>query len=91
MRYVNAGHNPPLLFRSAFDALQKLTLTGMALGVLDDSNYEQMGVKLDPGDMLLLFTDGVTEAVDADLIEFGERRLEKFTLENQVSSVYWVG
>lgn len=83
MVYVNAGHNPPLLVRRGADVLQKLTLTGMALGVIEDFNYEQRAINLNPGDMIFLFTDGVSEAVDIDSAEFGEARLEKFVLDNQ--------
>lgn len=83
MVYVNAGHNPPLLVRRGADVLQKLTLTGMALGVIEDFNYDQRAINLNPGDMIFLFTDGVSEAVDIDSAEFGEVRLEKFVLDNQ--------
>jgi sigma-B regulation protein RsbU (phosphoserine phosphatase) len=83
MVYVNAGHNPPLLVRRGADVLQKLTLTGMALGVIEDFNYEQRAINLNPGDMIFLFTDGVSEAVDIASAEFGEVRLEKFVLDNQ--------
>jgi len=57
--YVNAGHNPPLLC-GPNGRLTELTLTGMALGVLTDSQFEEHTARLDPDDFILLYTDGVT-------------------------------
>jgi sigma-B regulation protein RsbU (phosphoserine phosphatase) len=77
MRYVNAGHNPPYLISSQkgkpFD---RLRATGMALGVMEDSVWGQKVVKFSPGDVLLLYTDGVTEAQDQLGRFYGERRLQ---------------
>lgn len=78
MRYVNAGHNPPYLISSQkgkpFD---RLRATGMALGVMEDSVWGQKVIKFSPGDVLLLYTDGVTEAQDQLGRFYGERRLQE--------------
>ncbi len=78
MRYVNAGHNPPYLISSQkgkpFD---RLRATGMALGVMPDSVWGQKIVKFSPGDVLLLYTDGITEAQDRIGRFYGERRLQE--------------
>jgi serine phosphatase RsbU (regulator of sigma subunit) len=73
LSYVNAGHNPPLLVRS--DELQRLSGGGMPLGLFANAGYELQNTRLAPGDLLLCYTDGVTEAVGPDDEEFGEERL----------------
>ena len=73
--YVNAGHNPPILVHRA-GGVERLDSTGMILGILPNSEYEEKHCRLDPGDVVVLFSDGVTEAnrIDTDE-EFGEERL----------------
>jgi sigma-B regulation protein RsbU (phosphoserine phosphatase) len=79
---VNAGHHPPLLAAAASGKKPAVLLpAGMALGVLADSSYEQGVVHLDPGDLLLLYTDGVTDARNAEGEEFGKARVERLLLE----------
>lgn len=72
--YVNAGHNPPLLVREN-GRVDRLTVGGTVLGVFPDAAYESGIVSISPGDRLLLYTDGITEARDANDVEFGEERL----------------
>ncbi len=73
--YANAGHPPPLLLK-AQGALQWLSGPGgPALGVVPGMAYEEAVVDLSPGDTLLVFTDGVTESINADGQEFGKERL----------------
>ena len=78
LRYVNAGHNPPYLISSQkgkpFD---RLRATGMALGVMEDTVWTQKIVKFSPGDVLLLYTDGITEAQDRAGQFYGEKRLQE--------------
>lgn len=78
LRYVNAGHNAPFLLRPA--GATRLGTTGVALGVLGGSTYEERGDTLAPGERLFLFTDGVTECFDPADQEYGEERLETFLL-----------
>ncbi len=78
LTYVNAGHNPPLLYRQGQDELTELGRTGIILGVLEEATFEQRTIQLRPGDLLLLYTDGVTEATDAQGQEFGKHRLQSF-------------
>ncbi len=75
MTYVNAGHNPPLLFSRAGGTTVRLTRTGIALGVLDNAEYQQRTVQLQPGDSVLFYTDGLTEAPGPNGEDFGESRL----------------
>jgi len=78
MRYVNAGHNPPYLISNQkgkpFDRLRG---TGMALGVMEDAVWSQKVARFSPGDVLLLYTDGITEAQDPAGRFYGERRLQE--------------
>lgn len=71
LEFVNAGHNPPLLVR-ADGSLEKLETGGMVLGLFDDTTYEKGQVTLGPGDLLLVFSDGITETWNAAEDEFGE-------------------
>lgn len=73
--YVNAGHNPPLLKRAdgAFEYLR--ARPGFVLAGMEGIRYRQASLTLQPGDMLYLYTDGVTEATDANNELYGEERL----------------
>jgi serine phosphatase RsbU (regulator of sigma subunit) len=74
--YCNAGHNPPyFLGRQAEHDVKELTRNGMALGVLEQTDYEQATLRMGPGDALVLYTDGITEARNASGDMFGEERL----------------
>jgi serine phosphatase RsbU (regulator of sigma subunit)/DNA-binding NarL/FixJ family response regulator len=74
--YCNAGHNPPLLL-SARDRspVRELRRTGIALGAVEDQAWQQSTVQIAPGDVLLLYTDGITEAQDPNGSFFGADRL----------------
>ncbi len=85
LTYVNAGHNPPLLYRSEEDQLTELSPTGVVLGVVEDAHYDQRTIQLDPGDFILLYTDGVTEATDRQGQEFGEERLRSIVHQRRAS------
>ena len=75
MSYCNAGHNAPLLLRANGD-VEPLASTGMVLGIMPHAKYQQEICHLDQGDMLILFSDGVTEACAVDCDEqFGEEKL----------------
>jgi sigma-B regulation protein RsbU (phosphoserine phosphatase) len=72
--YVNAGHNPPIVVR-ADGSLDTLTTGGVVLGLFDEGEYEQATTRLGPGDVLVVFSDGVTETWNRDDVEFGDARL----------------
>src|SRR5438552_4882142 len=74
LQYTNAGHLRPILIGSN-GKVKHLENGGALLGVFPDWKYENSTVELGPGDILLLFTDGITEAMDLDGEEFGEERL----------------
>lgn len=75
--YCNAGHNPPLFIRnqSAETEIIKLHRTGMALGVLEGDFWESKTIQINTSDVLLLYTDGITEAQNESQDLFGEQRL----------------
>ena len=82
LNYVNAGHNPPMLAGAADDApVRLLTIGGPIIGAFPDQRFEQETLTLTSGDMLLVYTDGVTEARNPDGVEFGEERLRSILLE----------
>jgi sigma-B regulation protein RsbU (phosphoserine phosphatase) len=72
----SAGHNPTFLWRAATGIVESLDSNGPPLGFVADAEYEGTETTLASGDVLLLFTDGVTEATNADLDMFGEDRLK---------------
>jgi phosphoserine phosphatase RsbU/P len=74
LTYTNAGHNPPMLLRASGEPL-RLEQGGALLGVFPDWVYQQGEVSLSPGDRLVLFSDGITEAENAKGDQFGEERL----------------
>jgi GAF domain-containing protein len=76
LTYANAGHNPPLWMRRAEGRLERLTRTGMALGVLDASEFTERTLALGKGDCLLFYTDGVTESFSPAGEMYGEERLQ---------------
>ncbi len=73
-RYANCGHNPPVLLRGD-GAIERLTATATVLGLFEDWNCSVEEVALSPGDTLVVFSDGVTEAMSDDGEFFGDARL----------------
>jgi sigma-B regulation protein RsbU (phosphoserine phosphatase) len=74
LRYVNAGHNPPLVLRRQ-GGLEWLESTGRPLGLLPGGGYEERRVELRTGDAVVLFTDGVTDMENEEGETFGAARL----------------
>ncbi|MGE5220848.1 MAG: PP2C family protein-serine/threonine phosphatase [Omnitrophica WOR_2 bacterium] len=84
--YVNAGHNPPIFFSFQTvtgNHLSPLMYTGMQLGVELGTEYHQKTIHIDPGDFLVLYTDGVTESMDVNNQEYGMERLQGVILDNK--------
>ena len=86
LRYVNAGHNAPYLLRgstagSALPEIEQLSVGGTVVGMFPEMAYEEATVELRPGDVLLVFTDGVPEAHNTENEEFGDDRLQQLLRE----------
>ncbi len=79
LTYINAGHNPPFL-RRAGGGLESLDCGGVPFGILEDPPYQTGTAKLNPGDALFIYTDGVVEAVNAAGEEYGNGRLKAYVL-----------
>lgn len=76
LKYINAGHCPPLLLKRGHrDAVLHLSAGGPVLGVLAHAEFQQGSVRLDPGDVLVLYSDGIVEAANSAEEEFGEDRV----------------
>ena len=86
LNYANAGHNPPLLFDGRSSEVTCLAAQGMALGVITGIELEQRETQLRPGDLLLLYTDGVTDALNDQVQEFGLNRLCSVVKAHQTES-----
>ena len=78
----NAGHAMPLFYRASTKKVLALDTFGWFIGISDDVEYENKSVKVEEGDRLLLYTDGITEIKNADKEDFGEKRLAAFIREN---------
>ncbi len=76
VQVVNAGHNKPLLIRNG-RAKYVIGRTDLMLGGMEDTIYTQQKIALQPGDFLYLYTDGVTEAMDPELQQYGDMRLRQ--------------
>jgi len=75
LRFSNAGHNPPLLFRSATGECEELRLPGIALGAFDEAKFQEQDIVLRSGDLVIFYTDGVTEPINYNQEQFGMERL----------------
>ncbi|HLV01963.1 MAG TPA: PP2C family protein-serine/threonine phosphatase, partial [Acidobacteriota bacterium] len=80
-RYCNAGHNPPLVFSGR--SVRKLETGGTVIGLFEGLKYQEELVQTRPGDLILLYTDGVIEATSLSGEEFGEERLVRLISENR--------
>ncbi len=85
VQYVNAGHNPPMLLRND-KKIETLEPTGIIVGALKVDHWDTGRVMLDRGDMIMVFTDGVTEATSTDDRFYGEKRLESCLCQNGSST-----
>lgn len=88
LTYVNAGHNPPIVLRRCEESVQVLRLDvgGMVVGLIGEPPYEQGELQLQSGDLLIAFTDGVSEAMNPADEEWGENRLIEAAKQCQARS-----
>jgi NarL family two-component system response regulator LiaR len=83
LTYCNAGHSPPyLLSVGVRDSVRELGRTGMPLGIFDDVTWQQVAVAVAPGDVLVLYTDGITDAQNGQEVFFGKERLLEIVQAN---------
>jgi phosphoserine phosphatase RsbU/P len=80
LSYVNAGHNSPLLVRGG--KFEYVEASGIPIGIFDGASWESRTVAFEPGDRLIVFTDGIPEAIDKDSEFYSDERLEKFTIDH---------
>ncbi len=85
VRFVNAGHNYPLL-RRVDGSIETLKTGGLPLGLFEEATYDEGATTIAPGERLLLFSDGITEAIDAFRQEYGDDRLEALWASSQDAS-----
>jgi sigma-B regulation protein RsbU (phosphoserine phosphatase) len=83
LRYVNAGHVPPIVYRRASEEIERLEMGGTVVGLFETAAYEEGETRLEPGDVLIVFTDGISESWDENEEEFGEDRLGELIAENR--------
>jgi len=75
LQYVNAGHNPPFVVKKSSGDVILLRASGIAMGVIDDVSLEEKEIELDSNDIVVFYTDGITEAINSAGEQFGEKRL----------------
>jgi sigma-B regulation protein RsbU (phosphoserine phosphatase) len=95
LSYASAGHNQPVLYRSSENKCQYLDAEGLIIGVKEDVFYEEKSILLDPGDVLLLYTDGLTETTNSEGEMYGLERLgsllatiHETPLQSMIDTIY---
>lgn len=88
LRYISAGHNPPFLFKKSSGEVMMLEADGIALGAIDEIELEEKELSVEEGDVLVLYTDGVTESINSQEEEFGEERLIELIKEQHEQSAH---
>ncbi|MDO9087750.1 MAG: GAF domain-containing protein [Anaerolineaceae bacterium] len=82
LNFSNAGHNRPIIIRSNQSFSEELPQGDIALGVMEDVQYRNMEISIDPGDLILFYTDGLTETFSNDDEEYGAKRAIEFLKKN---------
>lgn len=89
LSYCNAGHNPPVLIRTSDNGkVDSLSRTGIAIGIEEDATWTQASIKINPGDILLLYTDGIPDAQNLDGVFFEEDKLIEIAQASRGRSAY---
>ena len=83
---TNAGHNPPYRMRRERDLLSLSDRNGPALGIVEAADYTESTMGLEPDDLVVVYSDGVTEAMDQEKQMFGETRLKELLVDDKVST-----
>ena len=87
LSYVNSGHNPPYIVRANDNRIEELDQGGLMLGIMEEIDLPKATLSIDKGDILMLFSDGVTEATNPSGELFSEERFEQWLLDhNQLSA-----
>lgn len=87
LTYSNAGHNPLIVYRAKEDTMELYSVKGVAIGFMQGYNYKQGEIKLEKGDIVLYYTDGITEAENPNKELFGFDRLKKVIYDNKFNDV----
>jgi serine phosphatase RsbU (regulator of sigma subunit) len=85
INYTNAGHTRALYYRALKKKVIALDTKGFFIGITEDPDYEEKMLAVEPGDKLLLYTDGITEIKNDEGNEFGEQRLAQFIVNHSIS------
>ena len=86
LRYVNAGHNPPVLYKGQSGDVMSLGARGIVLGVMDEVDLEEVELDLADNDVVVFYTDGITEAINDKEEMFGQERLITLIAQNSTLS-----
>jgi serine phosphatase RsbU (regulator of sigma subunit) len=87
--YSNAGHNPPLLCKHTGE-ISELKVSGVPLGILPEINYETSQAQLEPGDVLLVYSDGISECMNEEGDLFGEERLQEVLAQSAQNDAHGI-
>jgi serine phosphatase RsbU (regulator of sigma subunit) len=82
LSFTNAGHGPLFCFRKAKNACSITNLEGVPIGIMDEAEYRQARIKINPGDIVVLYSDGVTEMRNEQKEEYGRLRLQNLVIAN---------
>jgi sigma-B regulation protein RsbU (phosphoserine phosphatase) len=85
LSYTNAGHEYPIMVRNN-GSVELLAIGGTVLGIVDDYAYEDATIAIEPGDTLVMYSDGISEAVNHDEVQFGKEVLERIIQSNRQQS-----
>lgn len=83
LTYVNAGHTPPIILRAGAARIERAQPTGMPVGILPSNRYEECTIELNPRDMIVCFSDGIAEVMDASGSMWDEIEIEQVVLQHR--------
>jgi sigma-B regulation protein RsbU (phosphoserine phosphatase) len=75
--YGSAGHSPIFIYRAATDTFDEVTANGIAMGIVNTIDFERVKIELNPGDIGIMFTDGLNEAMNFEKVQFGYERIRQ--------------